>query len=74
MSNFCEFFDNKILKNGGDYLTKQKRKEDKFDIPQYEIEALARAFLPAVLNYYRTEEGKKEIEKWKKQCAEKIKK
>ena len=31
----------------------------KFNIPKYEIEALARAFLPAVLNYYRTEEGKK---------------
>ena len=37
----------------------------KFNIPKYEIEALARAFLPAVLNYYRTEEGKKEFEKWK---------
>ena len=36
----------------------------KFNIPKYEIEALARAFLPAVLNYYRTEEGKK-IKKWK---------
>ena len=34
----------------------------KFNIPKYEIEALARAFLPAVLNYYRTEEGKKELE------------
>ena len=33
----------------------------KFNIPKYEIEALARAFLPAVLNYYRTEEGKREL-------------
>ena len=37
----------------------------KFNIPKYEIEALARAFLPAVLNYYRTEEGKKEFEEKK---------
>ena len=39
----------------------------KFNIPKYEIEALARAFLPAVLNYYRTEEGKKEFQEWDKQ-------
>ena len=38
----------------------------KFNIPKYEVEALARAFLPAVLNYYRTEECKKEFENWKR--------
>ena len=41
-------------------MTKQECDKMKFNIPKYEIEALARAFLPAVLNYYRTEEGKKE--------------
>ena len=44
-------------------MTKQECNKKKFNIPKYEIEALARAFLPAVLNYYRTEEGKKEVEK-----------
>ena len=47
-------------------MTEQKCDKTKFDIPKYEIEALARAFLPAVLNYYRTEEGKKEFENWRK--------
>ena len=46
-------------------MTKRECDKTKFNIPKYEIEALARAFLPAVLNYYRTEEGKKEFEKWK---------
>ena len=52
-------------KKEGIYLIKQECDKLKFDIPKYEIEALARAFLPAVLNYYRTEEGKKEFESWK---------
>ena len=43
-------------------MTKRECDKTKFNIPKYEIEALARAFLPAVLNYYRTEEGKKEFE------------
>ena len=36
-------------------MTKRECDKTKFNIPKYEIEALARAFLPAVLNYYRTE-------------------
>ena len=45
-------------------MTKRECDKTKFNIPKYEIEALARAFLPAVLNYYRTEEGKKELIKY----------
>ena len=52
-------------KGGVIYLTKQECDKTKFNIPKYEIEALARAFLLAVLNYYRTEEGKKDFESWK---------
>ena len=47
-------------------MTEQKCDKMKFNIPKYEIETLARAFLPAVLNYYLTEEGKKEFDKWTK--------
>ena len=50
-------------------MTKQECDKMKFNIPKYEIEALARAFLPAVLNYYRTEEGKKDL-KSKKENVE----
>ena len=46
-------------------MTKQECDKKKFNIPKYEIEALARAFLPAVLNYYCTEEGEKELKKRK---------
>ena len=49
-------------------MKEKKCDKDKFDIPQYEIEALARAFLPAILNYYRTEEGKKDLERRKEDC------
>jgi hypothetical protein len=35
------------------------------DIPQYEIDALARAFLPAILKFYRSEEGQREFAEWK---------
>lgn len=34
-------------------------------IPQYEIDALARAFLPAILEFYRSEEGQREFAEWK---------
>ena len=46
-------------------MAKQECDKTKFNIPKYEIEALSRAFLAAVLNYYRTEEGKKEFEGWR---------
>lgn len=34
--------------------------EKKIKIPQYEIEALARCFLPDILAFYEPEEGQKE--------------
>ena len=34
-------------------------------IPQYEIDALARAFLPAILEFYRSEERQREFAEWK---------
>ena len=52
-------------------MTKQECDKKKFNIPKYEIEALARAFLPAILNYYRTEDGEKELEKQKERIKEK---
>jgi len=37
-----------------------------YNIPNYELEALARAALPLVREFYATEEGKKYFEEWKK--------
>lgn len=34
--------------------------EKKIKIPQYEIEALARCFLPDILAFYESEKGQKE--------------
>ena len=34
-------------------------------IQQYEIDALARAFLPAISAFFQTEEGQREFAEWK---------
>ena len=36
--------------------------EKKIKIPQYEIEALARCFLPDILAFYESEEGREELD------------
>lgn len=35
------------------------------EIPDYEIEALARSLLPEIQKYFESEQGKKEFAKWK---------
>lgn len=41
-------------------------------LPKYEIEAIVRAFFPAVAAFFETEEGNREFEEWKaKKEAEK---
>lgn len=39
----------------------------KQDIPQYEIEALARLILPKIQEYYESDEGKQDFQDWMKQ-------
>ena len=45
------------------------KKEVKIDLmselPEHEIEALAKCFLPDILDYFNSEEGQKEFEEWK---------
>ena len=36
-------------------------------IPTQEIESLAKVFLPEIVAFFETEEGKKEFEEWKRQ-------
>lgn len=38
-----------------------------FKIPKHELESLARCFLPSILSFFQSEEGKKEFEEWKNQ-------
>ena len=35
-------------------------------LPKYEIEAIVRAFYPAISAFFETEEGKREFEEWEK--------
>jgi hypothetical protein len=38
-----------------------------WDIPDYELEAIVRCFLPDIREFFATEEGKKCLEKYRKE-------
>lgn len=38
---------------------------EEWNIPQFEIDALAQSILPAIQRFFETEEGKREFEEWK---------
>lgn len=42
-----------------------KKRENKSGIPDFELDSLARMFLPIVREFYASEEGKQEYERWK---------
>lgn len=42
-----------------------RKKKNTTGIPDYEIDLLARALLPAIQSLFETEEGKREFEEWK---------
>lgn len=41
-----------------------RRKPNNTGIPDFEIDSLARALLPAIQAYFATEEGKREFAEW----------
>ena len=41
------------------------------DIPDYAIERIARCMLPMIRSYYESEEGQRELVKWKSKQEEK---
>ncbi len=43
----------------------------KSHIPEDENEALAKCFLPDILDFFESEEGRQEFEQWKKERSEK---
>lgn len=49
------------------------KKQSDTNIPQHEIEALARCLLPEIQKFYESPEVKKEFEKWKAQRADRLK-
>lgn len=40
------------------------------EIPKHELEKLANCFLPDIIAFFETEEGRREYEEWKQQRAE----
>jgi len=47
-------------------IEKEVKINFKSELPEHEIEALAKCFLPDILDYFNSEEGGKEFEEWKK--------
>ena len=47
-------------------MGKRKKPINNTDIPQYQIEAIARCILPDILAFYESEEGQREFSEWNK--------
>ena len=50
------------------------KKQPDTNIPQHEIEALARCLLPEIQKFFESPEGQKEFEEWKAQRAKETEK
>lgn len=47
-------------------MSRRKKLVNNTDIPQYQIEAIARCLMPDILAFYESEEGQREFAEWKK--------
>ena len=56
-----------FLSNTEEHLGKRKKIINNTNIPQHQIEAIARCILPDILAFYESEEGQREFFEWKKQ-------
>jgi len=48
-------------------LSRRKKLINRTDIPQYQIEAIARCIMPDILAFYESEEGQREFAEWEAQ-------
>ena len=48
-------------------MSRRKKLINNSDIPQHQIEAIARCLMPDILAFYESEEGQREFAEWKKQ-------
>ena len=48
-------------------MGRRKKLINNSDIPQHQIEAIARCIMPDILAFYESEEGQQEFAEWKKQ-------
>lgn len=48
-------------------MSRRKKLINDTNIPEHQIEAIARCLLPDILKYYESEEGQREFTEWKTQ-------
>ena len=48
-------------------MSRRKKLINNTDIPQHQIEAIARCLMPDILAFYESEEGQREFAEWKAQ-------
>ena len=48
-------------------MSRRKKLINKTDIPQHQIEAIARCIMPDILAFYESEEGQREFAEWRVQ-------
>lgn len=46
-------------------MSRRKKLINRTDIPQYQIEAIARCIMPDILAFYESEAGQREFAEWK---------
>ena len=46
-------------------MSRRKKLINNTDIPQHQIEAIARCLMPDILAFYESEEGQREFAEWK---------
>lgn len=54
-------------------MGRKKKPINRTNIPQYQVEAIARCLLPDILAFFESEEGQREFAQWKKEQEEKEK-
>ena len=48
-------------------MSRRKKLINNTDIPQHQIEAIARCIMPDILAFYESEDGQREFAEWKAQ-------
>ena len=48
-------------------MSRRKKLINNTDIPQHQIETIARCIMPDILAFYESEEGRREFAEWKAQ-------
>ena len=58
---------NRKVINKEDLMGLPPSPETKSGVPKYELESLARTFLPDIIAFYESEEGQRKYQEWKQE-------